>query len=225
LRLNAAVREAKIMWVASRPAASYPGSQNATVLRGDRARLRTWQAWLRAVGRHPGRAFCTAAPLGTWTLRFTVKVETPAWQKVVVEQQGADGSWREIYGRVLIEFRGYAARPRVRNLRFEFACPVEDPLARLRIATRCVGQVVISQVELSDGVATLALGPTERRAQRVLGQAPPKTGWPKVDWVNNTGEWALIWAERDPCAQNRHPRILALGNYLYNPNPEKALGE
>lgn len=190
-RLAEARRSARAMWVASRPAASFAASQNAGVLRADAARLRAWRAWLRAVGRRAGQARRPSVMAGRWTLRFTVAVETPAWQKVVVEQLGPDGAWREIYGRVLIEFRGYAARPRPKGLRFEFACPVAGPEARLRIASRCVGAFAVARAELSDGVTTLRTA--EPRTWRGLGEPPATSGWPKVDWVTNTGTWEPEW--------------------------------
>lgn len=190
-RLRSARRDARAMWVWSRPAGSFAASQNAGVLAGDALRLRAWQAWLRAVARRPAHALRPAPVLGRWTLRFTVHHFAPAWQKIVVEQQHADGTWRELYGRVTIEFRARAARPHPANLRLEFACPVDDPKAPLRIATRCVGQVAASHIELTDGVATLAHKPA--RVRHVLGEPAPKSGWPKVDWTRNTGELALAF--------------------------------
>jgi hypothetical protein len=192
LRLRAARRAAHAMWLASRPAATFASSQNAAVLAGDSARLRAWRTWLRAVARRPAHARRASPVLGRWTLRFTVHAFAPAWQKVVVEQQGPDGSWRELYGRVTIEFRARGARPRPRDLRLEFACPVEDPDAPLRIATRCVGQVALSHIELGDGVTTRAHRPA--RTRHVLGEPAPGDGWPKVDWVRNTGELPLHWS-------------------------------
>ena len=109
-----------------------------------------------------------------WTLRFTVHVDAPAWQKVVVEQQAEDRQWREIYGRVLIEFRGYAARPDTRGLRLEFGCPVEDGARPLRIVTRCVGRVGISHVELTDGVSVREMRPLRTRHE--LGEPAAKGG-------------------------------------------------
>jgi len=61
-------------------------------------------------------------------------------QKVAVEQQGADGRWKEIHGLFLIEFQAAAARRRVRRT-ICFSAPIEwnGPPAeppRLRIAAR-----------------------------------------------------------------------------------------
>lgn len=180
------------MWVGSRPAATFKGSQNAAVLRADGVRLRAWLLWLRAVARWAGSARRAAPVAGRWTLRFTVHVDHPAWQKVVVEQRGDDGVWREIHGRVLIEFRAYAARPQTRGLRLEFGCPVADGARSLRIVSRCVGRVGISHVELTDGVTVREMRPV--RARHELGEAAAKAGWPVVDWVTNTGVLELVWS-------------------------------
>jgi hypothetical protein len=190
--LKAARKEARVMWVGSRPAATFKGSQNAAVLRADGVRLRAWLLWLRAVARWAGSARRAAPVAGRWTLRFTVHVDHPAWQKVVVEQRGDDGVWREIHGRVLIEFRAYAARPQTRGLRLEFGCPVADGARSLRIVSRCVGRVGISHVELTDGVTVREMRPV--RARHELGEAAAKAGWPVVDWVTNTGVLELVWS-------------------------------
>jgi hypothetical protein len=191
-RHRAARKDAREMWTWSRPAESFATSQNAGVLAGDALRLRSWQAWLRAVARRPAHARRASPVLGRWTLRFTVHHFAPAWQKIVVEQQQPDGAWRELYGRVTIEFRARAARPHSTQMRLEFACPVDDPDAPLRIVTRCVGQVALSHIEITDGVSTRGHRPT--RTRHVLGEPAPKHGWPKVDWVRNTGELALHWS-------------------------------
>jgi len=188
-RMKMARKDAREMWAWSRPGSTFGASQNAGVLAGDASRLRRWQAWLRAVARRPSHARRASPVLGRWTLRFTVHHFAPAWQKVVVEQQGPGGAWRELYGRVTIEFRARAARPHPTQMRLEFACPLEDADAPLRIVTRCVGQVAISHVELTDGVTSREHRPI--RTRHVLGESAPKSGWPKVDWVRNTGELPL----------------------------------
>lgn len=191
-RVREARKAARAMWTGSRPAGSFAGCQNAAVLRTDAARLRAWLRWLRAVARRAGSARRAAPVAGRWTLRFTVHVDAPAWQKVVVEQRGEDGVWREIYGRVLIEFRGYAARPNTRGLRLEFGCPVADGAGALRIVSRCVGRVGVSHVELTDGVTVREMRPA--RARHELGEPAAKAGWPRVDWVTNTGVLGLVWS-------------------------------
>jgi hypothetical protein len=86
------------------------------------------------------------------------------------------------------------------KLRFEFACPVENPDAPLRIASRCLGVFAVSHIELTDGVSTRRMRKPEiihgRDARATLerhrlGQPAPTSGWPKIDWLTNTGELPL----------------------------------
>ncbi len=197
VRLPAARAAARAMWTASRPAPTFAASPNAALLRADAARLRALQAGLRAAVRAPRRVFRASPVCGRWTLRFTVHHFAPCHQKVVVEQLLADPSapdtppvWRELHARVLIEFRADAARQSTPNLRFEFAVPVENPDAPLRIAARCLGEFAVSHIELTDGVATRLHLPL--RARHVLGTPAPASGWPKIDWATNTGVIPLV---------------------------------
>jgi hypothetical protein len=185
------------MWTASRPATTFSASPNAALLRAAAARLRALQAWLRAAVRDPRRVFRASPVCGRWTLRFTLHHFAPCHQKVVIEQllpaaenPEAPPVWRELHARVLIEFRAVAARPRTPNLRFEVAVPVEHPDAPLRIAARCLGRFAVSHIELTDGVATRQHLPL--RARHVLGVPAPSSGWPKIDWVINTGVLPLL---------------------------------
>ncbi len=195
-RLPAARAAALAMWTASRPAATFAASPNAALLRADSARLRALQAWLRVAVRVPSRAFRASPVCGRWTLRFTLHHFAPCHQKVVVEQLLADSAapaappvWRELHARVLIEFRAAAARPRTPRLRFEFAVPVGNPDAPLRIAARCLGEFAVSHIELTDGVATRQHLPLRTRHR--LGAPAPSSGWPKIDWTTNTAVLAL----------------------------------
>ena len=196
-RLPAARADARTMWTASRPATTFSASPNAALLRAAAARLRALQAWLRAAVRDPRRVFRASPVCGRWTLRFTLHHFAPCHQKVVIEQllpaaenPEAPPVWRELHARVLIEFRAVAARPRTPNLRFEVAVPVEHPDAPLRIAARCLGRFAVSHIELTDGVATRQHLPL--RARHVLGVPAPSSGWPKIDWVINTGVLPLL---------------------------------
>lgn len=191
-KLRAAKSAARAMWVASRPAGSFAASQNARVLAADADRLRALRVWLRAAARDPQAAFLASPVARCWTLRFTLHHFAPCHQKVVVEQQKPDGGWRELYGRVLIEFRAAAARPRTPQLRFELACPVDDLAAPLRIAARCLGEFAVSHIELTDGVTTLRHLPSQTRHR--LGRPAPAEGWPIIDWVTNTATLPLVWA-------------------------------
>lgn len=189
--LRAARAAARAMWTASRPAESFAISQNAGLIAADTARLRSLRSFLRACARRPRHAFRASPVCGRWSLRFTLHHFAPCHQKLVVEQQRPEGAWRELYSRVLIEFRAQAARPRTPRLRFECAVPVDDPDAPLRIASRCLGQFAVSHIELTDGVTIRRHRPL--RDRHTLGTPPPATGWPRIDWQTNTGELPLIF--------------------------------
>jgi len=190
-KLRAAKSAARAMWVASRPAASFATSQNARALAADADRVRALRVWLRSAARDQQAAFLPSPVAGRWTLRFTLHHFAPCHQKVVVEQQQPDGAWRELYGRVLIEFRAAAARPRTPQLRFELACPVDDAAAPLRIAARCLGEFAVSHIELTDGVTTQTHWPLRQR--HTLGRPAAASGWPVIDWVTNTATLPLVW--------------------------------
>jgi hypothetical protein len=178
------------MWTASRPAGSFAASQNTRLLAADSARLRALRGFLRSVTRRPGHVFRASPVCGRWTLRFTLHLAGPCHQKVVVEQQQPDATWHELHSRVLIEFRAHAARPRTPRLRFELACPVENPETPLRIAARCLGQFAVSHIELTDGVVTRQHRPV--RTRHVLGLPAPVTGWPRIDWQTNVSVLPLF---------------------------------
>jgi hypothetical protein len=191
-QIRSARPAARALWTASRPAATFAASPNAALLAADAARLRALRAWLRATARRPRHAFRASPVAGRWTLRFTVHHFAPCHQKLVIEQQQPDTTWRELHARVLIEFRAAAARPRTPHLRFEFAVPIDAPDAPLRIASRCLGPFAVSHIELTDGVTTLVHRPL--RTRHVLGTPAPTSGWPRIDWQTNTAEFPLIFS-------------------------------
>jgi hypothetical protein len=188
-QLRAARADARALWTASRPAATFAASPNAALLAADATRLRALRAWVRAVARRPRHAFRPNPVAARWTLRFTVHHFAPCHQKLVVEQQQPDATWRELHARVLIEFRAAAARPHAPHLRFEFAVPIDDPDAPLRIAARCLGPFAVSHVELTDGLTTRRHTPF--RTRHTLGTQAPASGWPRIDWANNTATLPL----------------------------------
>jgi len=202
-QLRAARSAARAMWTASRSAATFATSQNAALLAADTTRLRSLRAWLRATARRPHHAFLASPVAGQWTLRFTVHHFAPCHQKLVVEQLlpapattntvvAAPPIWRELHARVLIEFRAVAAQPRTPHLRFEFAVPISDPDAPLRIAARCLGEFAVSHIELTDGVTTRLHRPL--RTRHVLGTPAPANGWPPIDWATNTATLPLLFS-------------------------------
>ncbi len=179
---------ARVMWRRTRdPRAISP---NETLLAQDAARLRAWRQWLARVARRTTAAASASPCCGRWQLSFDVRNFAPALQKVVVEQQDPDGSWRALVGRFTIEFRAAAARPRAR-LRQPFSVPVDDSDRPLRIAVRGLGQVAVGNITLTDGVEIRR--PTPGRRRIIIGRRAPKHGWPEFSLEQNTGEHALVW--------------------------------
>ena len=99
------------------------------MLDGDAGRLREWRRWLRRAAVHPEIIWRATPVCGAWQLQFTIHNFAPALQKVVVEQQQADGKWVTLHALPLIEFRAAAARPRTRISR-EFSVPLAAPPCR-----------------------------------------------------------------------------------------------
>jgi hypothetical protein len=109
-------------------------------------------------------------------LQFLVHNFAPAAQRVAVEEFAAD-TWRELAGRHLMEFRAWAARPRL-ALNRVFCVPVSTRLNPLRIVVTGVGQLAVSNIRLSDGVVDL---PHQvRTKQRILGRPAPRHGLPDL---------------------------------------------
>jgi hypothetical protein len=115
-------------------------------------------------------------------------------QKVVVEQQDPDGTWAEVDGLYMIEFRARSAKPRA-NVIHLLSVPIAwsgppAPLPALRIAVRGFGQVAVSRIRLTNGVATY----TSRQRKTILGQKAPRTGFPVFDFQANRGELPLSFS-------------------------------
>jgi len=206
-------KAARVMWARTRdPQQRGPNEQ---MLDGDAERLRAWRSWLTRAARRPAIAWQATPVCGAWQLQFTVHNFAPALQRVVVEQQRADGAWEELWGRYTIEFRAFAARPRTRIKR-EFSVPVGPDLVsgpgfdcsrprrgrsapgsttpateNLRLAVRGLGQVAISHVELTDGVTTLRPIGWRLTQKKILGRPAPREGFPELDLQRNRGEVAL----------------------------------
>ena len=164
---------------------------NERMVGEDGVRLRKLRRWIRRCAADPSRLAAASPVCGAWLLRFDVVLAEPALQKVVVERLAKDGSWRLLRGRMAIEFRAEAARPRT-TIRREFCVPLGGPGDALRIAVRGVGRVGVSNVELTDGVRVLR--PHWRGAARlkVIGLRAPRDGFPVLDWDRNSGPTALV---------------------------------
>lgn len=187
--LKQARKNALQMWLASRPANTFPLSPNARLLDADSTQLLGLRSWLDTCCKQHTQVFHASPVCGRWTLRFTLHHFAPAHQKVVIEQYSPDGTWRELQSRVLIEFRGQSAQINTPKLRFEFACPVENPDAPLRITSRCLGEFAVSHIELTNGVSTRCHRPLPEHHR--LGSPAPNGGLPTIDWKTNTGELLL----------------------------------
>jgi hypothetical protein len=180
----AGARAARELWRLTRdPRVRGP---NERIVERDAARLREFRRWIARARADPA-ALSTPSPVcGAWQLRFDVLLAEPALQKVVVERGGADGAWHLLHGRMTIEFRAEAARPRA-AIRREFSVPVPGPDASLRIAVRGLGRVCITQVELTDGVAVLRPRGWNAARRVAVGLRAPRSGFPDLDWERNEG--------------------------------------
>ena len=213
---------ARAMWRRSRdPRVRGP---NELMLDRDAGRLRDWRRWLGRVERNPEIVWQATPVCGAWQLLFTVHNFAPAMQKVVVEQQQADGSWVELFGLHIIEFRASAARP-LAGIRREFSVPVRlDAIAgaenaemlkaerlktkgggaisrsspisvwpaslagargpgsiALRLAVRGIGQVAVSNIDLTDGIVILHPRGWPPRREKTLGRPAPRRGFPRIE--------------------------------------------
>jgi hypothetical protein len=191
--VHAGLRSARDLWGLTRKQGSK--GPNERIVERDAVRLRDLRVWL-ARAQADRSLLRTPSPVcGGWQLMFDVLLAQPALQKVVVECLEPGGAWRTLYGRMTIEFRAEAARPRSK-FRREFSVPVAGPQAELRIAVRGLGVVQVSNVELTDGVASLAPRGWNSARRVSLGKAAPHKGFPHLDWDRNQGSVALDFAEK-----------------------------
>lgn len=190
LKLPKTRLSAREMWARTRnPRVPSP---YADILDRDAARLKTWRTWLTAVAKNPARALDASPVHGRWQLSFIVHNHAPALQKILVEQQSADGSWKTLAERFTIEFRAKAARPRA-NVKREFSVSVDSPAHPLRIGLRGVGQVAISQVLFTDGVIALRPRDWPVRERRPLGTPAPAAGLPDLHLGSNRDAVSLVF--------------------------------
>ncbi len=178
LKLRGGTKAARNMWTRTRdPRARSP---NELALAADAERLALWRSWQKLAARRPEIVGLATPVCGSWQLQFMVHIFAPAAQKVVVEQQQPDGTWRELASRFTIEFRAQAARPNTKIKR-EFTVPVESPDGVLRLAVRGIGRVAISHVALTNGVEVRFPSGWSRRRKKTLGAPAPQRGLPKID--------------------------------------------
>jgi hypothetical protein len=186
--IAAGLRSARRLWHLTRD--RRVRGPNERIVAQDALRLRALRRWIERCAADPAR-LATASPVGgAWQLHLDVLLAAPALQKVIVESRGPGGAWQPLHGRMTIEFRAAAARPKT-HIRREFSVPVPGPDTELRVAVRGIGRVGIANVELTDGVTSLrARGWTAAR-RLFIGAAAPRRGFPNLDWDRNTGTVVL----------------------------------
>ena len=190
LKLSQARLSAREMWVRTRdPRCASP---YADIFDRDTVRLKSWRAWLGATAKNSGRSLDAAPVHGRWQLTFIVHNHAPALQKILVEQQAADGTWKTLAERFTIEFRAQAARPRA-NIKREFSVSVDSPALPLRIALRGIGEVAVSQVTFTDGVIVLRPHDWPVREHRALGTPAPAGGFPDLHLGSNRDAVSLVF--------------------------------
>jgi len=177
---------------------------NERMVEGDAARLRELRLWIRRCAARPSLLASASPVCGAWQLLFDVVLSEPALQRVVVETRGADGEWRLLHGRSMIEFRARAARPRA-SIRRELSVPVAGPDADLRIGVRGVGRVGLANVELTDGVASIRPAGWPASRHRVIGLPAPRDGFPSPDWERNSGEVLLSFGKKKGAPRTGRP--------------------
>ena len=181
---------ARGMWRLSRRPS--PAAPNEVILREDAGRLVAWRRWLRRARRDPQLVWEATPVCGAWQFRCIIENFAPALQQIVLEQRRPDGEWKTLHRRFTIEFQAAAARPRA-SLRRELSVPIDDPFLPLRLAVRGIGQLAVSQVELTDGLAGLLPKRKAARVRKVLGAPPAQAGFPDFDWTRNRAEWPLTF--------------------------------
>lgn len=174
---------ARAMWRRTRnPQIAGPNEQ---ILRRDAERLRAWRRGEPVFG-------------GAWQLCYRVCNFAPGVQRVGVEQQQPDGSWRVLQSCHTIEFQTAAARRRSDFVR-EHAAPVSwdgppEAWPKLRIFVRGVGRVAIQDVVLTDG--RRRFHPSIGGRQVRLGRAAPARGFIVPDWSRATGLMPVTFRSR-----------------------------
>ncbi|MDE3084737.1 MAG: family 20 glycosylhydrolase, partial [Verrucomicrobiota bacterium] len=91
------------MWRRSRD--SRRSGPNAEMLARDKLWLNKWRAWLRRAEKNIRVLNATTPVCGAWQLQFELLNLAPALQKVIIEQQQADGAWHPLHGIFTVEFK------------------------------------------------------------------------------------------------------------------------
>ena len=196
-------RAARAMWRFTRD--NRECGPNELVLRADAARLRSWLSWLKRCAHSPGLADGPSVMTGALQLQLNVLNFAPALQKIMIEQRGSDGMWRELRGRFTIEFSAEGAGKYSRVKRaLSVAVDRGDVLTpALRVSIRGLGQVKISDVELTDGITVNRPRKWPRGQARGIGQKAPPSGFPLLQWDTNADSLELSFDTSNPPAKKR----------------------
>lgn len=195
-RLREGQQAAAAMWLRTRR--RDPKNPNHVILRSDAVRLRAWRRWLKRCADNRDFARTSAPVIGALQLMLTVHNFEPALQKLVVEQQLPDGSWRELRSRFTIEFRADAANPRS-SIKREFSIPIAagtESFLSLRIGVRGVGRVKVSNAVLIDGTAVQVPKKSLLPTGNIIGRAAPRKGLPDLEWNRNVGAELVLSFDR-----------------------------
>jgi hypothetical protein len=187
---------ATAMWLRTRR--HDPKNPNQMILNSDAARLRDWRSWLRESARNRDFVRTSAPVMGGAQLLLTVHNFQPALQKLVVEQQLPDGSWRELRSRFAIEFCADAAKPRS-SIKREFSIPIvakTEPSLKFRFGVRGVGRVKLSDVVLIDGAAVQLPKRPLLPTGNIIGRTAPRKGLPDLEWNRNVGAELVLSFDR-----------------------------
>ncbi len=182
---------ANAMWELTRKTTQI--SANATILERDRVKLDAWLSWLESSDCNPAHIMTASPMVGTWQLLLTIHATRPNANLVVIQQQDKQGEWHDVRQRHTIEFRSVAARRRSRIKR-AWSVPIEDPGLPVRIAVRGKGEVAVSRISLTNGVATHRNQAWPSAIKQRLGEEAPNEGWVDLDWANNLAAIDLNFA-------------------------------
>ena len=180
------------MWNHTRESAET--APNLRQMQHDQTRLAEWKIWLTATEHSPDAVFRTSPFGGAWNFYGIVHTLRPALQQIVIQIQDSAGHWQDQHERYLIEFRTKAARPRA-NIRHWLSFPVDSPHSKLRLVSRGIGQLAVSDVHLSNGIEELRpkIKPARKSKRTILGVIDPIRNFFEFDRSQNQAVWTIEW--------------------------------
>lgn len=169
-------------------------SPNAQQLKQDEENLQKWRLWLEEVSRNLPHLL-TASPFGgKWQFYCIVHTVRPALQQIIIQLQEEDGNWRDLHQRYLIEFRTKAAKPQA-TVRHWLSFPVDAPTDNIRLVSRGLGELALSDIHLSNGIQELRpqIKPNRKSKRIKLGQKKPVTDFFEFDRTEDQATWQPHW--------------------------------